>query len=102
MIRYVLESQYCLHAYTCVFESLNLIECPEFRSLLMYMRSDLREVTILRRTKLRELVVQVWRDYFQTLRRELAVSRLQLSWFSLFSYFLGCNGPNFFYGGHVV
>jgi hypothetical protein len=68
----------------------------------MFMRSDLRERMIPHRTKLRELVLQIWRDYFQTLRRELAVGVLSSVDYLMFSSFLGCNGPNLFYGGHLV
>jgi hypothetical protein len=54
-------------------KSLNLVECPEFRRLLLLLRNDLEEAMIPRRTKLRELIIQAWGQYFQVLRRDLAV-----------------------------
>jgi hypothetical protein len=64
----------CIHfAYdTCFFaKSLNLVECPEFRRLLVLLRDDLKETMIPRRTKLRELIVRAWKQYFQVLRSDL-------------------------------
>ncbi len=49
------------------------MECHEFRQLLLLLRSDLKESMISHRTKLRELIIQAWREYFQALRAELAV-----------------------------
>ena len=60
---------------TC-FESLNVIECHEFRALLLLLRSDLKETMILHRTKLRELIIEVWKRYFQALKGDLAVHLL--------------------------
>jgi hypothetical protein len=59
----------------CLFhlKSLNLVECREFRLLLLLLRNDLKEAMIPHRTKLRELIVQAWRQYFRVLRSDLAV-----------------------------
>jgi hypothetical protein len=54
-------------------KSLNLMECREFRQLILLLRSDLKESMIPHRTKLRELIIQAWREYFQTLHAELVV-----------------------------
>ena len=59
-------------------KSLNIVECPKFRKLLLFLRSDLRESFIPHRTKLRKLVIQAWRQHFQVLRCELAVRLPQL------------------------
>lgn len=58
---------------THYFKSLNVIECPEFRVLLLLLRNDLKESMIPHRTKLRELIVEAWRRYFQQLKLELSV-----------------------------
>jgi hypothetical protein len=49
------------------------VECSEFRCLLLLLRNDLKETMIPHRTKLRELIIQAWREYFKLLRRDLAV-----------------------------
>jgi len=54
-------------------KSLNVVEVPEFRKLLLLLRSDLKDSQIPRRTKIRELVIQAWRQHFQVLHRDLAV-----------------------------
>lgn len=54
-------------------KSLNLVECREFRLLLLLLRNDLKEAMLPHRTKLRELIIQAWKQYFQVLRRDLAV-----------------------------
>lgn len=53
-------------------KSLNVVECPEFRQLLLLLRSDLKDTDIPRRTKQRELLLQAWKEYFQVLRSNLA------------------------------
>jgi hypothetical protein len=57
-----------------ILKAINLVECPEFRQLLILLRSDLKDATIPHRTKLRELVIDGWKQRFQVLRRELEVS----------------------------
>ena len=59
-------------------KSLNIVECPKFRKLLLFLWSDLRESFIPHWTKLHELVIQAWRQHFQVLCRELAVHLPQL------------------------
>jgi hypothetical protein len=54
-------------------KSLNVVECPEFRRLILLLRSDLNDSQVPRRTKMRELVLRAWSQYFQVLRRDLAV-----------------------------
>ena len=55
------------------FKSLNIMECEEFRELLLAVGGDLRESMIPHHTKLRELVIQHWKECFQSLKRDLAV-----------------------------
>lgn len=50
------------------------MECSEFRELIRFLHQELRETDIPRRTKLRELIIETWRDYFQVLKDDLAVS----------------------------
>ena len=54
-------------------QSINVIEGPEFRSLLLLLRQDLHDKDIPRRTKLRESVVRAWELWFKTLKQELSV-----------------------------
>jgi len=84
-------------------KSLNIIECPEFRKLLLFLRSNLRESLIPHRTKLHKLVIQAWRQHFKVLRHDLAVHLPQhLSY--LFSFFFdpGHYGADFLYIGYMV
>ncbi len=57
-------------------KALNIVECPEFRQLLLLLCNDLQDSQIPHRTKLRELVLQAWSQYFQALRRDLAACSL--------------------------
>lgn len=63
----------CLQCSCLTPKSLNLMECREFRQLLLLLRNDLKEEMIPHRTKLRELIIQAWKQQFQVLRRDLAV-----------------------------
>lgn len=60
----------CIYIYF-VSQSVNVVECPEFRALLSLLRPDLG---VPHRSKMRELILQAWRCYFQGLKRDLAVS----------------------------
>ena len=73
--------------YSCKRQSLNIVECPEFRQLLLLLRSDLKDSDIPRRTKLRELLLQAWKDYFQVLHSSF-VACLPPLLCSLFSFYL--------------
>ena len=55
-------------------QSLNVLECREFRDLLQLLCEDLREQDIPHRTKIREAIIVAWKDYFNGLKHELAVS----------------------------
>jgi len=54
-------------------QSLNVVECPEFRQLLLLLREDLQDKDIPRRTKIRESIIKTWHAYFKVLKEELAV-----------------------------
>jgi hypothetical protein len=74
----VADDQVCSHLFMFIMlifasKSLNIVECHEFRQLLLLLRHDLKEELIPHRTKVRELVIQAWRQHFQILRRDLAV-----------------------------
>jgi hypothetical protein len=49
------------------------MECPEFRAILLLLRSDLKDSEIPHRTKLRGLVIHYWKGYFVSLKEDLAV-----------------------------
>jgi hypothetical protein len=49
------------------------MECREFRDLLLLLRDDLQEKDIPHRTKLREAIITVWKSWFISLKRDLAV-----------------------------
>ena len=54
-------------------QSINIVECPEFRKLLLLLRPDLGENHIPHRTKLRESIISAWGTWFQTLKSDLSV-----------------------------
>lgn len=55
------------------FQSINVIECPEFRNLLLLLREDFKDGDIPHRKKIREVIVQAWAVYFEDLKKELKV-----------------------------
>ena len=55
-------------------KSLRVVECPEFRALLLLLRSSLKDSMIPRRSKTSELLLVAWQREFQRLSRELAAS----------------------------
>jgi hypothetical protein len=54
-------------------QSINVIECPEFRGLLLLLRPDLEERDIPHRTRLRQSIIEAWNVWFRTLQRDLSV-----------------------------
>ena len=62
-----------------LLQSINIIECPEFWELLHLLREDLRDADIPRRTKLQELIIETWKDYFKVLKDDLVVSHYPLN-----------------------
>jgi hypothetical protein len=105
----VVDDQVCSHHFVLTsnmlmqtFQSLNVIECPEFHELFNYLRPDIRAIP--HRTKLRELVINSWRQHFQVLKSQLAVGAPQPSrcFHLTFLMFLGGNGPGVFHHGRMV
>jgi hypothetical protein len=56
-----------------LFKAINVVECPEFRALLLLLRSDMKQSVIPHRTKLRELIIHDWRRHYGELKDDLAV-----------------------------
>lgn len=63
---------------TIFHQSINVVESPYFRRLLLLLRESLQEKDIPHRTKMRELIMESWEDYIVTLKEELAVRRYYL------------------------
>ena len=55
-------------------QAIHVMECLEFRQLLLLLRNNLKDSDIPHRTKTQELVLQAWRDYFVALKADLKVS----------------------------
>ncbi|KAI6021931.1 hypothetical protein EDC04DRAFT_2901106 [Pisolithus marmoratus] len=53
-------------------QSINVIECPEFHHLILLLHQDLQDTDIPHHTKLHELILEAWRDYFRILKQDLA------------------------------
>jgi hypothetical protein len=58
---------------TKFLQSLNVVECSEFRQLLLLLREDLQDKDIPHRTKIREAIIKAWEAYFKVLKEVLAV-----------------------------
>lgn len=53
-----------------------VIECREFRDLLLLLRESLQDTDIPHRTKIRTAIIEAWAAWYQTLKASLAVSTL--------------------------
>ena len=53
---------------------MNIVECPEFRELLLCLRETLQDNEIPHRTRIRQAVLEAWAESFHELKEELAVS----------------------------
>jgi len=66
------------HQYIAInhitLQSMNIVECREFRNLLLLLREDLQDKDIPHRTKIRESIITAWKLWFLGLKSELAVS----------------------------
>jgi hypothetical protein len=60
-------------ANSIVAQAIHVVECPEFRSLLLLLREDLQEKDIPHRTKIRESIIKAWQAWFTSLKKDLAV-----------------------------
>ncbi|KAF9510406.1 hypothetical protein BS47DRAFT_1300302 [Hydnum rufescens UP504] len=50
---------------------MNVIECPEFRALLLYLQENLTNDDIPGRTKIRSSILKMWQTEFLKLKSEL-------------------------------
>lgn len=50
-----------------------MIECPEFRNLLLFLREDLSDDDICGRDKLNKSIMEAWHSYYLILKDELEV-----------------------------
>jgi hypothetical protein len=57
---------------------MNVVECPEFRTLLLYLQENLTDNDIPGRTKIRTTILQLWREEFLKLKTELQVRHLAM------------------------
>ena len=53
-----------------------VIECREFRDLLLLLRESLQDTDIPHRTKIHTAIIEAWAAWYQTLKVSLAVSTL--------------------------
>jgi hypothetical protein len=53
-----------------------VVECREFRDLLLLLRESLQDTDIPHRTKIRTAIIAAWAAWYQTLKASLAVSTL--------------------------
>ena len=56
------------------YQSIRVVECPEFRRLCMVLRETLLDSDIPRHDKTREAILYRWKNSFEELKRELMVS----------------------------
>ena len=54
-------------------QALNIVECNEFRRLLLFLREDLKDTDIPHRTKIKTNIIEAWKEYFVILKQDLAV-----------------------------
>jgi hypothetical protein len=66
--------QYLIKFIVADDQSINVIECREFRDLLLLLRSELQEKDIPHRTKIRESIIKAWKAHFEILRKDLSAA----------------------------
>jgi hypothetical protein len=71
------------------YQSINVVECPEFRQLLLFLREDLKEEDLPHRDKIRAAIMKAWYTYYKVLKEELQVSSLD-HYFTQTSYSENC------------
>ena len=54
-------------------QPLNVIECPEFRALLLLCCEEFRDTDIPHRTSIRKQILKAWELHFQQLKKKLAI-----------------------------
>ena len=70
-------------------QSLNVLECKEFRHLLLFLREDLKDTNIPHCTKIKTDIIGAWKDYFVGLKQDLSVCIL--SFIGLISLIVSLN-----------
>ncbi|EDQ98471.1 uncharacterized protein LACBIDRAFT_335933 [Laccaria bicolor S238N-H82] len=80
--------QYLLNFIVANDQSIYVVECPEFRQLLLLLREDLEDKDIPHRTMMRKLIIKAWEAYFKVLKQELAGGHWTLDNCSLNDAFL--------------
>jgi len=53
---------------------MNIVECPEFRRLIRFLRQDIKESDVPHRMKIRNVILELWKENFEVLRAKLTVS----------------------------
>ena len=77
---------------------------PLHKPYISYLLFALFVMDIPRQSKIREAIIDAWQDYFDVLKKELAVSLSTFTSLHL-SYLLptpGCSWEDFIYCGHLV
>jgi hypothetical protein len=54
-------------------QSIRVVECPEFRELLLYACSEINESDLAKRGKIHNMIVDAGTDYFEVLKKQLGV-----------------------------
>ena len=55
------------------FQSINVVECPEFHGLLLLLRETLKDTDIPHRTHMCDLIINTWYDCFVDLQKQAGV-----------------------------
>ena len=61
-----------------VIQSIYVVEGREFRNLLLFLREGLEDKDIPHRTKIRTAIMRQFKEYYNVLKEELAVSNFSL------------------------
>lgn len=87
-------------------QSINVVECKEFRRLLLFLREGLCDTDVPHRTSVRNKIIETFKQYLVSLKKELGVSTcVQLRSFLVVPSnlcYLGCTRTNIFHNGYVV
>jgi hypothetical protein len=73
MIRYATPLMPLIFLTDLSYKSLRLVECSQFRNLLLFLRCDLRDANIPHWSKVQDLVLDSWSTYFDELKLNLEV-----------------------------
>ncbi|KAG1717414.1 uncharacterized protein EDB91DRAFT_1259774 [Suillus paluster] len=62
--------------------AINVMECPKFRHLIRLLRPELNDSDICHCTKFREFILEAFNEYFEVLKRDLAMAQGKISFMS--------------------